>query len=139
MAGIATHSADDAGSEILLLRAIVLAVSDLTTVLASLIFIVTQGSIESSELTELVTLQFVLALGNGSSGFDDVVDQFLGLVHLVFGVGHDQAVKVLFLVTGVSCIGATLALLDGALAADGNFCTRFGLHLLQSVATRADE
>jgi hypothetical protein len=39
----------------------------------------------------------------------------------------------------VSCIGAALALLDGALATDGDFCTRFGLHLLQCVATRADE
>ena len=70
---------------------------------------------------------------------DNVVNQLLGLVDLVFGVGHDQAVEILFLVTGVSCIGAALALLDGTLATDGNFCTRFGLHLLQSVATRADE
>lgn len=67
VAGIATHSTDDAGSEVLLLRAVVLAVSDLTTVLASLVFIVTQGSVQSSELTELVTLQFVLALRNRSS------------------------------------------------------------------------
>lgn len=67
MACVATHSADDAGSEVLLLRAVVLAVSYLATVLASLVFIVTQGSVQSSELTELVTLQFVLALGDGSS------------------------------------------------------------------------
>lgn len=67
MAGIATHSADDAGSEVLLLRAIVLAVPYLTTVLTSLVLIVTQSSVQSSKLTELVTLQFVLALGNGSS------------------------------------------------------------------------
>lgn len=67
VAGVATHSADDAGGEILLLRAVVLAVSYLATVLASLVFIVTQSSIQSSELTELVTLQFVLALGDGSS------------------------------------------------------------------------
>lgn len=139
VAGVATHSADDAGSEVLLLGAVVLAVSYLATVLASLVFIVTQSSVQSSELSELVTLQFVLALGDGSSGFDDVVDQFLGLVNLVLGVGHDQAVEILFLITGVSCIGAALALLDGTLATNGNFCTRFGLHLLQSVATRADE
>lgn len=156
VAGVATHSADNASSEVLLLGAVVLAVSYLATVLASLILIITQGSVQSSKLTELVTLQFVLALGNGSSlwvsvfarhyrvgswthSFDDVVDQFLGLVDLVFGVGHDQAVEILFLVTGVSCIGAALALLDGTFATDGDFCTRFGLHLLQSVATRADE
>lgn len=67
MAGVATHSADDAGSEVLLLGAVVLAVSYLATVLASLVFIVTQSSVQSSELSELVTLQFVLALGDGSS------------------------------------------------------------------------
>lgn len=67
MAGIATHSADDASSKVLLLRAVVLAVSYLSTVLASLVLIVTQSSVQSGELTELVTLQFVLALGNGSS------------------------------------------------------------------------
>lgn len=67
VAGIATHPTDDAGSKILLLRAVVLAVSDLATVLASLVFVVTQGSVQGSELTELVTLQFVLALRNGSS------------------------------------------------------------------------
>lgn len=67
VACVATHSADDAGSKVLLLRAIVLAVSYLATILASLVFIITQGSVQSSELTELVTLQFVLALGNGSS------------------------------------------------------------------------
>lgn len=67
VAGIATHSTDDAGSEVLLLRAVVLAVTYLSTILASLILIVTQSSVQSSELTKLVTLQFVLALGNGSS------------------------------------------------------------------------
>lgn len=67
VAGVATHSADDAGSEILLLGAVILAVSYLATVLASLVLIVTEGSVQSSELTELVTLQFVLALGDGSS------------------------------------------------------------------------
>lgn len=67
VAGIATHTANDAGSEILLLRAVVLAVSDLAAILAGLVLIVTEGSVQSSQLTKLVTLQFVLALGNGSS------------------------------------------------------------------------
>lgn len=75
MACVATHSADDAGSKVLLLRAIVLAVSYLATILASLVFIITQGSVQSSELTELVTLQFVLALGNRSSLWVSVFGQ----------------------------------------------------------------
>lgn len=67
VAGIAAHTANDAGSEVLLLRAIILAMSYLATVLASLVLIVTERSVQSSQLTKLVTLQFILALGNGSS------------------------------------------------------------------------
>jgi hypothetical protein len=36
------------------------------TVLASLVLIVTEGTVESSQLTKLITLEFVLAFGNGS-------------------------------------------------------------------------
>lgn len=67
VAGIATHAANDTSGEVLLLRAVVLAVADLAAILAGLVLIVTEGSVQSSQLTKLVTLQFVLALGNGSS------------------------------------------------------------------------
>ncbi len=70
---------------------------------------------------------------------DDVVDQLLGLVHLFLGVGHDETVQVLFLVTGVRRIGAPLALLDGAFAADRNLGAGFCFHLLERVATGSDE
>jgi hypothetical protein len=64
---VATDTADDVGSEVLALRAIVLAVTNLTAVLASLIFVVSQGSVERSELAKLVTLELVLTLRNRSS------------------------------------------------------------------------
>lgn len=154
---VTADTTDDVGCEVALFGTIVLAVTDLTAVLASLVLIVTQGTVESSQLTQLVALELVLAFGDRSSlesvslhfrfertgvlaySFDDVVNQLLGLVDLLLGVGHDQAVKILLLVAGVSGIGASLALLDGALATDGNLGTRLGLHLLQGVSTGSDE
>jgi hypothetical protein len=70
---------------------------------------------------------------------NDVVDQLLRLVDLVLGVGHDQAVQVFFLVAGVSCVRASFALLDRALATDSDLGAGLGLHLLERVATGADE
>jgi len=86
VSSIATDATDDVGCKVALLRAVVLAVSDLTTcqtvrnhasrynidryrltVLASLILIVTESTVESSQLTKLVALEFVLTFGNGSS------------------------------------------------------------------------
>jgi hypothetical protein len=75
----------------------------------------------------------------GTYRLDHVVDQLLGLVNLVLGVGHNQAVQILFLVAGVRSIRATLALLHGAFPTNGNLGARFGLHFLERVATRSDE
>src|SRR5512142_206048 len=64
VASIATHSADDVGCVILPFRAVVLAVANLSTILAGLVLVVSQSPVEGSKLTELVTLQFVLAFGD---------------------------------------------------------------------------
>jgi hypothetical protein len=157
VAGVATHAADDAGGVVLALGAVVLPVADLAAVLACLVLVVTEGTVEGGELAKLVTLELVLAFGDGSrlshvstSGkrgagrdvthsFDDVVDELLGLVDLFLRVGHDEAVEVLLLVARVGGIGAALALLDRALATDGNLGARLALHLLQGVATGSDK
>lgn len=68
---------------------------------------------------------------------DNVVDQLLGLVDLLFGLCHDQTMKVFFLVATVSGVRSTLSFLDGALATDSNFGTRLSLHFLQGIATRS--
>lgn len=65
VAGVATDTADDAGGKILSLRTIVLAMPNLTTVLAGLVLVVSQSSVECGELSELVPLELVLTLGNG--------------------------------------------------------------------------
>ena len=70
---------------------------------------------------------------------NDIVDELLGLVDFLLGIGHNQAVQVLFLVAGVSCIRASFALLHRALATDCNLCLGFCFHLFERVSTRANE
>lgn len=67
MSSLATDTTNDAGSVVLFLRAVVLAMSDLAAVLAGLVLIVSEGTVERGKLTELVALQLVLAFGDGSS------------------------------------------------------------------------
>lgn len=67
MAGIATDATDDVGGEVALLWAVVLAVTDLATVLTSLVFVVAQRTVERSKFAKLVALELVLTFGDGSS------------------------------------------------------------------------
>lgn len=65
MASIATNTADDAGCVVLALGAVVLAMANLSTILASLVLVVSEGTVEGGKFTKLVALEFVLSLWNG--------------------------------------------------------------------------
>lgn len=65
MTGVAADAADDVCGEVFSVRAIVLAVADFTAVLAGLVLVVTEGTVQGGQLTELVTLELVLTLRNG--------------------------------------------------------------------------
>ena len=67
MACVTTDATDDVGGEVALLWAVVFAVTNLSTVLASLVLIVTKSTVECGKLTKLVALELVLAFGNRSS------------------------------------------------------------------------
>lgn len=67
MSSIATDPTNDVGSVIALLWAVVFAMTNFSTVLASLILIITEGTVECSKFTELVALKFVLSFWNGRS------------------------------------------------------------------------
>lgn len=67
MSSVTADSTNDVCSEISLLRTVVFAVTNLTTVLASLVFIITKSTVECSELTKLVALKLVLTFWNGRS------------------------------------------------------------------------
>jgi hypothetical protein len=155
MASLTTDTANDAGREILLLRAVVLAMTNLTTVLAGLVLVVTKGTVEGGKLTELVALEFVLAFRDRSSlellvvarkvvrectySLNDVVNELLSLVDLLLGVRHDQAMQIFLLVASVGCVRTSFTLLDRAFSTDRNLCLGFGLHLLEGVSTGANE
>lgn len=64
---VTADTANDARRKVLALWTIVLAVTDLTTVLTSLILVVSKGTVEGSQLTELVSLELVLTFGNRRS------------------------------------------------------------------------
>ena len=67
MSSVTADTADDVGCEVLRLWTIVLSVTDLTAVLTGLVFVVTKGTVECSELSQLVSLEFVLSFGDGGS------------------------------------------------------------------------
>jgi len=64
---LTADAADDAGREVLFLRAVVLAMTNLTAVLAGLVLVVAEGTIEGGKFTKLVALEFVLTFRDGSS------------------------------------------------------------------------
>jgi hypothetical protein len=67
MTSVATDTANNVGSEVLGVRAVVLAVTNFAAVLASLVLVVTKGTVERGEFTQLVSLELVLAFGDGGS------------------------------------------------------------------------
>jgi len=75
----------------------------------------------------------------GTYSLNNVVDRLLGLVNLVFSVGHDQTMQVLLLIAGVSGIRTAFSFLDGTFSANGDLCAGFGFHFLESVTTRSNE
>ena len=62
----------------------------------------------------------VRMMGCSTYSFNDIVNEFLGFDDFLFGISHDETMKVFFLVAGVSRVRSTLALFDRALATDGN-------------------
>ena len=54
------------------------------------------------------------------------MDKLLGLLDFLFGVGHDKAMQIFFLVAGVSGVRTAFAFLDRSLATNGDLCLRFG-------------
>lgn len=67
MTSVATDATNDIGGEVLGVRAIVLAVTDFTAVLTSLVLIITECTVERCEFAQLVSLELVLAFGDGGS------------------------------------------------------------------------
>lgn len=67
MSSISADTTNDVRGKVTLLGAVVLSVADLTAVLASLVFIVTQSTVECGEFTQLIAFQLILAFWDGGS------------------------------------------------------------------------
>lgn len=70
---------------------------------------------------------------------NNIVDQLLRLVNLLFRICHNQTVKVFFLVASVSGIRSTLSFLNGAFASNSNLGSGLSLHFLQGISTGSDK
>ncbi len=58
---------ENVSREILLFRAFVFAVTDFTTILAKLVFVVTKSTVQRSEFSKLIALVIVLTFRRGCS------------------------------------------------------------------------
>lgn len=58
-----TNATDNVCGEITLLRTVILAMANTTTVLANLVLIIAQSTVESGKFTELVPFVVILAFG----------------------------------------------------------------------------
>jgi hypothetical protein len=67
VASVAAHAADNASSVILSLGTVILAVANLPAVLAGLVLIISESTVERGKLSKLVSLEFVLSFGDGCS------------------------------------------------------------------------
>lgn len=65
MTGTSANTTNDVRSEVALFRTIILAMTDPTTVLANLVFVVAEGTVEGCEFAELVPLVVILTFGSG--------------------------------------------------------------------------
>ena len=63
--------------------------------------------------------------------FDDIVNELLGLVDLLFSVCHDETVEIFILVDGVRSVGFSFALFHRAFTANRDLCLGLCFHLFQ--------
>lgn len=66
MSGAPTDTTDDVSSKVALLRALILPVTDVATILAHLVLIISKSSVESGEFAKLIAFVIVLTFGSGS-------------------------------------------------------------------------
>ena len=108
MSGAPADATDDVSSKVALLRALILPVTDVATILTDLVFVVSKGSVESSEFAKLIAFVIVLAFGSRSGlisknkqpgeittrrthGFDNLVDHFHAGGNLILSVSCNKA------------------------------------------------
>lgn len=158
MSSATANATDDVGGKVLLLGAVVLTMTDATTIFADLVLVVAESTIEGCELAKLVALVIILAFGsrrgletqdrsvkfNGEAKkriayrLNNLIDHFHTSSDLLLRFSEDQAMEVLLSIIG-KLVRASLALLYTALATNADLGPTVPLHLLQTVTTRSDQ
>jgi hypothetical protein len=138
MSGTAANTTNDVSSEVPLLRTVVFAVTHTATILADLVFVVTEGTVESGEFPKLIAFMIILTFWSGCSRFDNPVDHFDASRHFLFTFTENKAMKVFF---GIICIliGSSFSLFDTPFPSDADLGTTFPLHFLQAITTGTNE
>lgn len=135
MALSTTSMANDVGGNVALLGAFEPAMTFHAAILADLILIISQSTVERSKLSELVALVVVLGLWRRSSGLDDLIDQADTSLDFSVLIGRNDTVH-LFL---FAVILIAFALLDTSLASNGNLCSTLLFHLFETITARTDK
>lgn len=155
MPSAAANAADDVGGEVALLWTVIFAMTESSAVLADLILVVTQGTVQRREFTKLVALVIVLTFRGGSGlkrmvsmnergivvcahRFNNSVNHLDASCDLILRVSHDQAMQIFFSVIS-KLIRFTLPFLNAAFAPNTDFRATVPFHLLQTIAARADQ
>lgn len=155
---LTADAANNVGGKVSLFGAVVLAMADVAAVLANLVLVVAQGTVEHGELSQLSSLVIVVAFRSRSGlcessnptclkqegtthNFNDRIDQLDTFAYFVLSIGDDETVQVFVVVVrrAPHAIRSTLSLLDRTFASNRDLGARLPLHLLQRVATRTDE
>lgn len=66
VSGAPADTTDDVSGKVALLRALILPVTDVATILTDLVLVVSKSSVKSSEFAKLIAFVIVLAFGSGS-------------------------------------------------------------------------
>lgn len=138
MARTTTQSADDVGGVDALLRALPTTMALLTTVLAKLVLVVSEGTVKRGEFSELITLVVVLAFGCRRGGLDDLVNKSDTVPYLPIEFSSYEAVELVVLVAG-KLLRTPFAVFDRPFASDTNLGATLTFHLLQRVTTGATQ
>ena len=67
MSGATADTADDVRCEVTLLRTVILAMTNTTAILADLVLVIAQSTVQSREFAKLVTFMVILSFGSRSS------------------------------------------------------------------------
>jgi hypothetical protein len=156
MSGAAANTTNDVSSEVPLFRTVVFAVTHTATILADLVFVIAEGTVESREFAKLIAFMIILAFWGRRSleniisneldnrnirqayRFNNPVDHLDASRYFLLAFTKNETMKIFFGIVRV-LIRSSLSLFDTPFPSDANLCTTFSLHLFQAVATGTNE